>query len=88
MKLTYTKKVVKRKTGEYTVIIPDGIENFLNNKYIFDADREGLNAILMSVIMMTKRKDLIIIYFPVMSNALPDRYFPKANEESKRICCE
>lgn len=75
MKLTYTKKVVKRKTGEYTVIIPDGIENFLNNKYIFDSDREGLNAILMSVIMMTKRKDLII-YFPVMSSTLPDRYFP------------
>ena len=79
MKLTYTKKVVKRKTGEYTVIIPDGTENFLNNKYIFDADREGLNAILMSVLLMTKRKDLII-YFPVMSNTLPDRYFPKANE--------
>lgn len=67
MKFTYTKIPIKLKNREISVIIPENIEGFLNNKFVFDADRKGLNAIMLSAFMMIKEKN-IIIYFPLQKN--------------------
>ena len=71
MKLTYVKKPVKVKGMTYTIIIPDNIDGFINNQYMFDADREGLTAIMLSTLMMIKDKNTIV-YFPLQKNKLPE----------------
>ncbi len=75
MKLTYVKKAVKVKGMTYTIIIPDNIDGFINNQYMFDADREGLTTIMLSTLMMIKDKN-IILYFPVQKNKLPKFCYP------------
>ena len=75
MKLTYVKKPVKVKGMTYTIIIPDNIDGFINNQYMFDADREGLTAIMLSTLMMIKDKN-IIAYFPLQKNKLPEFCYP------------
>lgn len=77
MKLTYTKIPVKIKNKEISVVIPDNIDGFLNNQVIFDADRKGLNAIMMSALMMIQKKD-IIAYFPLQKNDIT-HYWAKWN---------
>lgn len=75
MKLTYTQKTVKAKNSTYTIIIPDNIDGFINNQYMFDADRKGLTAIMLSTLMMIKDKN-IIVYFPLKKNMLPEFCYP------------
>ncbi len=75
MKLTYIKKTVKSKNRIYTIIIPDNIGGFINNQYMFDSDRDGLTAIMMSALMMLKDKD-IILYFPLQKNKIPEFCYP------------
>lgn len=87
MKLTYTKKIVKRRNKELAIIIPDNIDGFLNNCTIFDADRKGLNSILMSALIMMKEKN-IVVYFPLQKNEI-EFYWAKGKSfilGEKEIC--
>ena len=64
MKLIYTKRIIKRKNKNYTVIIPERAGRIVNNrKEMIDADRKGLNAILISALIMIKDPNTIV-YFP------------------------
>ena len=86
MKLTYTERIVNRKNRNYTIVIPDNIDKFVNNHYMFDADRKGLEAIMLSALMMIKRQN-IIVYFPLQKNIVPQGYFGGA-EKLKRFECD
>lgn len=86
MKLTYTERIVNRKNKNYTIVIPDNIDKFVNNHYMFDADRKGLEAIMLSALMMIKRQN-IIVYFPLQKNIVPQGYFGGA-EKLKRFECD
>lgn len=69
MRLKYTEKKVCLGKREYTVIIPDGIDSFVNTEYIMDADRCSMEAILVSMIMLIENRNYII-YFPLWKNKL------------------
>lgn len=71
-----TKKIIKIKNKEISVIIPDNIEGVLNNQVVFDADRKGLNSIMMSALMIKKKN--IIVYFPLQKNDIT-HYWAKRN---------
>lgn len=77
MKLTYTKILVKIKNKEISVVIPDNINGFFNNQVMFDADRKGLNSIMMSALMMIKKKN-VMVYFPLQKNDIT-HYWAKFN---------
>ena len=65
MKLIYTKRNIKRKNKNYTVMIPEGTGRIVNNREeLVDADRKGLNTILMSALIMMENPDAIV-YFPL-----------------------
>ncbi len=53
---------------------------------MFDADRKGLEAIMLSALMMIKRQN-IIVYFPLQKNIVPQGYFGGA-EKLKRFECD
>lgn len=73
MNFTYTQKVIKTEKECYTVIIPDNTEKFYNGYFIFEADRRGLETVMMSALMMTKIKDALI-YFPIKKNIMPSGF--------------
>ena len=87
MKLIYTKRIIKRKNKTYTVVIPERTGRIVNNREeIFDADRKGLNAILMSALVMMENPDAIV-YFPLKKPLAEIYYHPDYDyfhEEDKK----
>ena len=76
MKLIYTKRIIKRKNKNYTVIIPERTGRIVNNREeLVDADRKGLNAILMSALIMMKDPNTIV-YFPLKKPLAEIYYHP------------
>ena len=65
MKLIYTKRNIKRKNKNYTVVIPERTGRIVNNREeLVDADRKGINAILILALIMMKDPNTIV-YFPL-----------------------
>lgn len=87
MKLIYTKRNIKRKNKNYTVIIPERAGRIVNNrKEMIDADCKGLNAILMSALIMMK-DPYTIVYFPLKKPLAEIYYYPDYDyfyEEDKK----
>lgn len=87
MKLIYTKRIIKRKNKNYTVIIPERTGRIVNNREeLVDADRKGLNAILMSALIMMKDPNTIV-YFPLKKPLAEIYYHPNYDyfhEEDKK----
>lgn len=87
MKLIYTKRIIKRKNKNYTVIIPERAGRIVNNrKEMIDADRKGLNAILVSALIMMENPDAIV-YFPLKKPLAEIYYHPDYDyfyEEDKK----
>ena len=87
MKLIYTKRIIKRKNKNYTVIIPERAGRIVNNrKEMIDADRKGLNAILISALIMIKDPNAIV-YFPLKTVLAEIYYYPDYDyfyEEDKK----
>ena len=76
MKLIFTKMNIKRKNKSYMVVIPERTGRIVNNREeIFDADRKGLNAILMSALIMIKDPNSIV-YFPLKKPLAEIYYHP------------
>lgn len=71
--LNYTEKNVRLGKKNYTIVIPDDIEELHNRNLVLDGDRKALNAILMSLLMLMEKKD-IIVYFPLWHNEIPKYY--------------
>lgn len=87
MKLIYTKRNIKRKNKNYTVVIPERTGRIVNNREeMIDADRKGLNAILMSALIMIKNPNTIV-YFPLKKPLAEIYYYPDYDyfyEEDKK----
>lgn len=82
MQLKYTEKKVNLGKREYTVIIPQGIDSFVNTEYIMDADRHSMEAILISMIMLIGNKNLIV-YFPLWKNKLAKGIYRSPKTENR-----
>ena len=83
MYLKYTEKKVNLGKREYTIIIPHGIDSFVNNEFAMDMDRRSMEAILVSMIMLIENKSLII-YFPIWKNKLAkDMYYRSQKTENR-----
>lgn len=87
MKLIYTKRNIKRKNKSYTVVIPERTGRIVNNREeMIDADRKGLNAILMSALIMIKNPNTIV-YVPLKKPLAEIYYYPDYDyfyEEGKK----
>lgn len=82
MYLKYTEKKVDLGKNEYTVIIPYGIDSFVNNEFIMDADRHSMEAILISMIMLIKNRNLIV-YFPLWKNKFAEGIYRSSITENR-----
>mgnify|MGYP004529392893 FL=1 len=87
MKLIYTKRNIKRKNKNYTVVIPERTGRIVNNREeLVDADRKGINAILILALIMMKDPNTIV-YFPLKKPLAEIYYYPDYDyfyEEDKK----